>query len=63
MKRFRITYCYEMQLYTACFANIIDAYHFACDAGQYFVSFRDSEQGISIFDIDALTAYYENLMI
>lgn len=67
--RFRITVAgidittREKVLRRVCFANCLDAFNYAFRYGRYFVSFRDEMKDITIYDIDALTAYYENMMI
>ena len=53
----------EMLMYSKGFANCIDAFNYAFAHGTDFVSYRDDVYDITIYDIDALTAYYENMMI
>lgn len=53
----------EMLMYSKGFANCIDAFNYAFAHGTDFVSYRDDMLNITIYDIDALTAYYENMMI
>lgn len=45
------------------FSDFVSACNFAFKYGRYFESFYDNEKDIFINHIDALTAYYENMMV
>lgn len=68
-ERFRVTTASvsaetgEMLMYSKGFADFISACRYAFSSATDFVSFRDNDKDITIYDIDALTAYYENMMI
>ncbi|MBP5433131.1 hypothetical protein [Ruminococcus sp.] len=53
----------EMLMYSKGFSDFISACNYAFANGTDFVSYRDNVYDITIYDIDALTAYYENMMI
>lgn len=67
--RYRVTFAGvdittgEKVLRTISFKNFLDACYYAFRYGRYFVSYHDTDTNITIYDIDALTAYYENMMI
>ena len=45
------------------FPDFVRACNFAFKYGRYFESFYDNEKDIFINHIDALSAYYENMMV
>lgn len=68
-RRYRITIAQldnitgEYSLYCVHFANCEKALQFAFAHGTEFVSYRDRVSNITIYDIDELTAYNENMQI
>lgn len=53
----------EMLMYSKGFSDFISACNYAFANGTDFVSYHENDTNITIYDIDALTAYYETMMI
>lgn len=59
----RVNTQYAECLKSYSFSDFVSACNFAFRYGRYFESFYDIEKDILINHIDALTAYYESMMV